>query len=423
MKVLIWDKDFALRDCGGPPGYLYKIHEYLKVNPSDEIIFYSDVVGNRIPEDGKLKLLRRILLGEIPPCVLLGKIIRRFFKKRFTNFYILFHIYYEVPILSEKEIALMNSVDYIHFHLIASVLHNYQYFKYIKAKTILTTHTPEPNIMEMEGYMPSIKKWLIYKWVRNKILKREAWGYKVVDKIMLPVPSAQEAYTLSCPILKNTFNNIQDKIFYIPTAIQKTILIDEDKKKEYAKYLPSDSFKVCFIGRHNQIKGYDKLQEIAKICWMKNRNINFIIGGSENPIKRLVDPRWIELGWVDTYALLDNIDVFILPNKQTYFDLILLEALRQGVPCIISNTGGNKWFISKNINGIYGYDYDDPESASELIIQLEKKINSPEWDEIKGNCMKLFKEHCTLRKYMDSYLSQIKLFEREEIIIHNEEKC
>lgn len=413
MKILIWDKDFALKDCGGPSGYLYKIHEYLMANPSDEIIFYSDVVGNKVHEDGKLKLVRRILSGKIPSCVLIGKFFRRFTKKYFSSFYMLFHVYYEVSVLSEEDIALMNSVDYIHFHLVASVLRNCKYFKHIKAKTILTTHTPEPNIMEMEGYMPSIKKWLICKWIRNKILKREALGYKVVNKVMLPVPSAQEAYTLSCPILKNTFESIQDKIFYVPTAMQETILINKYKKKEYAKYLSSSSFKVCFIGRHNQIKGYDKLQEIAKACWKKDFNVNFVIGGLEKPIKRLSDPRWIELGWVDTYALLDNIDVFILPNKQTYFDLILLEALRQGVPCIISNTGGNKWFINKKINGIYGYDYDDTETASELIMQLGEKINTPEWDEIKGNCIKLFKEHCVLSKYMDSYLSQIRHFEGE----------
>lgn len=408
MKILIWDKDFSLKDTGGPAGYLYKIHEYLKQNHSDEIIFYSDVFTDKSVEDGKLKTLKRVLFGKIPLRVLWGKIIRRLTQKTFENFQMLFHAYYAIPPLSEKEIALMNSVDYIHFHIISSVLSYYPYFRCIDSKTILTTHTPEPNITEIEGYRPSVKRLTRYKWIKNNILKREAFGYRVVDYIMLPVPTAQEAYTSNCTILKKAFGGLQDKIFYVPTAIQESITINEEKNKEYAEKLSSYSFKVCFIGRHNQIKGYDKLQDIAKACWQRNPNITFVIGGLEKPLTRLEDSRWIELGWIDTSALLKNIDIFILPNKQTYFDLILLEVMRQGVPCVISNTGGNKWFIEKEIYGIYGYEYNDVDAAAKLIIQLSHKANSPEWDEISNNCLEEFKDNYTMKRYIDTYLSQIR---------------
>jgi len=36
------------------------------------------------------------------------------------------------------------------------------------------------------------------------------------------------------------------------------------------------------------------------------------------------------------------IDVFVLPNRMTYFDLVLLEVMSAGVPVIASATGGNK---------------------------------------------------------------------------------
>lgn len=408
MKILIWDKDFLLKDTGGPSGYLYNIHEYLKQNPIDEIIFYSDVLTDKSVENSKLETLKRTLLGKIPLRVLWGKIIRRLIHKSFRNVFRLFQVYYTISPLSEEEINLMNSVDYVHFHMLSSVLHYYPYFKNIKAKTILTTHTPEPNIMEIEGAMPSVKKLTQHKWIKNKIIERESVGYKSVDYIMLPVPTAQEVYISNCTILEQIFNRIQNKIFYVTTAIQETFLIDEEKNKKYEKKLSSFPFKVCFIGRHNQIKGYDKLQDIARICWQKNSNITFVIGGEEKPLTRLNDPRWIELGWVNTNALLKNIDMFILPNKQTYFDLILLEVMRQGIPCVISNTGGNKWFINKRINGIYGYEYDNVDDAVKLIIQLSHKVNSQEWAELKNNCLDEFNTHYTMKRYIDSYLGQIK---------------
>lgn len=408
MKILIWDKDIPLKDSGGPAGYLYKLHEYLKQNPTDEIIFYSDIIDNKPVQEGKFNIIKKIIVGKISLKILLGKIIRRLTKKHWGNFFRIFQVYYTFDSLSDKEIALINSVDYIHFHMLSALLHYYPYFNNISSKIILTTHTPEPNLMEIENAMPSIKNLTRHNYLKNKILKREAFGYHIADYIMLPVSTAQEAYTTNCRILKEAFCKCQDKIFYVPTAIQEDVIINEKKKKEYASILSSYSFKVCFIGRHNQIKGYDKLQEIALECWQRNPSITFVIGGMEKPLTRLNDHRWIELGWVDTSALLENIDVFILPNKQTYFDLILLEVIRQGVPCIISNTGGNKWFIDKGINGMYGYEYDNVQTAADLIIQLSNKVNTEEWIDIQNNCRGEFKANFTLDKYINSYLLQIK---------------
>ena len=39
-KILIWNKNLPLKNAGGPAGYLYNIHSYLKEYPVDEISFY-----------------------------------------------------------------------------------------------------------------------------------------------------------------------------------------------------------------------------------------------------------------------------------------------------------------------------------------------------------------------------------------------
>lgn len=42
-KVLIWD-DFPMSNMGGPMGYCYNIHEFLKIYPTQQITFLSDLL-------------------------------------------------------------------------------------------------------------------------------------------------------------------------------------------------------------------------------------------------------------------------------------------------------------------------------------------------------------------------------------------
>ena len=56
----------------------------------------------------------------------------------------------------------------------------------------------------------------------------------------------------------------------------------------------------------------------------KNNKTKFLIAWKEYPIKWLNNDRWIEIWWTDKpYEIIKASDIFILPNKETYFDLIL----------------------------------------------------------------------------------------------------
>lgn len=45
-KVLIWD-DFPMSNIGGPMGYCYNIHEYLKDHPTKQITFFVRLVTGK----------------------------------------------------------------------------------------------------------------------------------------------------------------------------------------------------------------------------------------------------------------------------------------------------------------------------------------------------------------------------------------
>lgn len=397
MKILIWDKDTRLLNTGGPSGYLYNIHEYLKNNSSDEVYFYSDIIEkdntskeNIIKEDNWI-----------------SKIFFRHSSLKFI--YTLFSAFFRSKKLNPTEIKLINRFDYVHFHWLSEVLKYHRSLEKTNAKIILTTHTPEPLIDEV--IHNSGKKLYILQsnLIRNIFIKREIKAFEYVDYIMFPSKYSSEVYTNVSILYKKAFVKLNKKFFYVPTAIT-----DISTEKKYSKFIKNkiDDLNVCYIGRHNEIKGYDKLKKIAIEVWKEISNIHFYIGGKEGPLYGLDDFRWHELGWVNTYDLLHDIDVFILPNKETYYDLILLEVLKSGKPVILTRTGGNKQFIDYVPNtGLFYYDYDDINSAVEQIKKVFKLKNEGYLDKIGHDNFILFKKTSCQSVYMKNYIEKIKLLE------------
>ena len=88
------------------------------------------------------------------------------------------------------------------------------------------------------------------------------------------------------------------------------------------------------------IKGYDRLVKIYPE--LKQRGIEVVVAGGKGGIAYPLDSGWHELGYIsDVPNLIHASDVIVIPNRNTYFDLIILEALSQGRIVISSNTGGN----------------------------------------------------------------------------------
>ena len=396
MKILIWDKGFHLKSIGGPIGYMYNIHEYIKAHGDNQLYFYSDVVSD----------INSNTNGENTGCL---KITARILRKIKFFDYLLFvmSIYHKTGDLSKKDKKLIEEFDFVHVHHLPTLMKYFSYSNY-RQKVIYTTHFPEPlfdEITKSYGY-----KWILklFPSVRNFYHKKEADAIRSIGHVMLPVAEAVEVYVNQSDVYRRLFEDIKEKMFYVPTAIFPEDAIKTNEPLLLDKYnLPNDSLKVCYIGRHNEIKGYDKLQEIARKVWDVLPNTKFIIGGKEEPMKGIKDERWIELGWVNTFALLNEIDVFILPNQQTFFDLILIEVLRQGVPCIISNTGGNKWFEQFNLEGLKIFDYNNVATAVSLVGYFKNAKDNKMLSKLGQSNHKFFVDNLTVGKYISNYINQV----------------
>lgn len=232
----------------------------------------------------------------------------------------------------------------IHVHTVGDAVKVANTLARVRARDIklmLTCHTPEaPSDEYYKTYLEQGHSRKRAEEVRKYWQVLEKRAFERSDILVFPSKEAMEP-------LKATMDGFSDiisnkDIRFIASGAKELIstLTREEAKKKYGV---EGKFVVGYVGRHNEIKGYDILQEAAKKVLNANKDICFLIGGTQgNTFKPLNHDRWIEAGWVNPADLFMALDVFILPNRMTYFDLVLLEVMSMGIPVIASNTGGNK---------------------------------------------------------------------------------
>lgn len=387
---------------GGPIGYLAK----LKKGITDKNIkfIYKGDCENIINSSHYYKSYANKILKNIYS----NKFAKKITKKLLQNFYVNYVIKrYEFNNffnqLNSKEIKS------IHFHTTSDIYTFNKMFPENKAIKILTSHCPEPPADEKiqgYGFLNKKNKDILY----NFFLEVDKKAFKSSDYLIFPSENSMEPYYKSLDDFSNLIKKA--KIKYLYTGTPK-LEIFEKKESVIDRYNLRGQFVVSYVGRHNKVKGYDLLQKAAEILWNNGYNISFLIAGKEEPIKGLTDKRWIEVGWTkDPGSLINASDVFVLPNRQTYFDLILLEVLSLGKPIIASNTGGNKDFFEKT-KGVIPFESENVGSLVKAIIRL---YNSNNLESLGKENLELYYALFTIEKMAINYQKLIDEIYRENNI-------
>ena len=171
--------------------------------------------------------------------------------------------------------------------------------------------------------------------------------------------------------------------------------------------IPEDRFVISFVGRHISVKGYDRLVSL----FGKLSNVTVLCCGREGAVKHPDSPDWIEIGWTDDpFSYVNASDLFFLPNRETYFDLSLLETMSFGKCSLISLTGGNKIFAGREDCGIYTFGTD--EQALELVRSImetePEKIRAEEAAQVQ-----LYEEEYTVARFYDRYKDMLRKIDHE----------
>ena len=339
-KVLVYLNEFDLAPKGGQLGYNYNLKEGLSQIDGDSNIRidYIDTKNNDIVIRDKINNIKNKFLKKIV-----------FTLKRTYKYFRFFYL----PKKCKSRVSL-DSYDAVHFHSTIDLFSARNSLKNYKGKVILTSHSPTLLSKETRDVLTWFEK-IIFFWIFGGLKLIDKYSFKRADVIFFPCKDAIEPYYHSCKKFEKWICNKQ--IEYILTG-SRNLDANVSREELLKKYnVPYDSFIVSFIGRHNKIKGYDRLKKWFVELQKNYHNVYFLIAGKEEPIKGIKNKKWIEIGWTkDPYSIIKASNLFILPNRETYFDLVLLEALSLGTPCLISNTGGNKHFSNYDNSNVMIFD-------------------------------------------------------------------
>lgn len=372
MKVLIYLPVNKLAPVGGKIGVGYNIYEEIKRKNINNIDFLDDIKSSNrsVIHSQKIKWIVSFLKLFISP----GKENKDLFSK----------------------------YDIIHFHSVKDFYSARKSLKSFDGITILTSHSPVPMALEMFEDISNKAPVLANPLVLRMLRRIDQYAFEHADYIMFPCREAEEPYFNNWKQYARIHNQRADSYFYCPTGIRpiQPSRSREEIRKEYG--IDNDEFVICYVGRHNKVKGYDILKSLGERILELDDNTSFLICGKEQPIKGISDPKWHEIGWTnDAYSYIAASDVFVLPNRETYFDLIMLEVLCLGKIVIASNTGGNKFFGNNKYPGVLLYN-----SPDEAIGLLDKVSNMSlsQRRELELLNKQLFESYFTSEKYVERYL-------------------
>lgn len=379
-KCLIYLQEKKLINAGGPLGYNYNLKCGLD-NLQHNVEFLQTDAGGELTN--KLKKIK-------------NKFIRSFLKGIRDLFR---YIKLFVP-FGHKSSVDLNKYSLIHFHDTFDYYNIRRSLKKYKGKTILTTHSPIlPSVEIGQGVEKWVRIMFFYIFLFEKHIDK--YVLKRVDYIISPCENAMDSYARYW----RDFNfYTQGKVLYLLTGSNReniTSMTETEVREKYS--LSCSKFNICYLGRHNKVKGYDFLKKLA--LQINDEDIQFVIGGNLGPLYPPKSKNWKEIGFTkDALAIMKYSDVYISCNIDTYFDLATIQALSVGTIVVTRRVGGNIFFEKNSFPGVYLFD--NMEELIEIVYKL-KCLSAIEREKIKKLILINYEKYFNVIKFAEGYLEII----------------
>lgn len=386
-KVLIYMQSSELAPVGGPRGYIYNLKKELDKRNYTNIYFIENQRKVINKYKNKIEGMKKGTLKNI--FIIIKSIIKHW------------GIIYGK---NHRALVDLNEYDFVHFHSSLDMYNVRDSLKDYRGKVILSSHSPTLLSKEIYESRSNFEK-LYCGFIYNKLISMDEYAFENADYFVFPCSESEEPYYNNWDKYSIIKEKNEQKYRYVLTGIPEcSVKIGKDEiRKKYD--IPNDAFVISYVGRHNRIKGYDILQDICSEV-LKNDNVYVLVAGKEEPLKGLGHSHWIEVGWTnDPHSIIAASDVFVLPNRETYFDLVMLEVLSLGQIVVGSKTGGNNYFEKLDSDGILLF-----HDKKEAVDTLEYLIDLPEEKRMKKRQAnkRLYEENFTCEIFADKY---IKLYE------------
>ena len=376
MKALIYYNEKYIKPTGGPSGYLYNLKEYRDSVGDSEISFLSKGSLRTLCFRARNKLHKILSVDRNMP----------------ENVINIEQIKYASGIMGPYA---FDGFDIVHFHNTFDMYSQRKSLEHYKGKVILSSHSPKAYHKEYYEDFATPEEYSSYKSIFDSGEEFDKYSFSRADHIIFPCKGSEEPYYHSW----NGYSEVRDenKIIYLPTGVPRSIPKRTRAEIRHELNIPEDRFVITFIGRHCEVKGYDLLISIFE----QLDNVTVVCCGNPGHINPPNSQDWIEVGWTDDPAsYLNASDLFILPNRETYFDLSLLEAISIGKLSLISLTGGNKHFAGKEYCGLYTYETTDQAVS---IINAIKNTTPAERTALEEAQRRFYEEEYTVDKFYQRY--------------------
>ena len=197
-------------------------------------------------------------------------------------------------------------------------------------------------------------------------------------------------------IVINKYGIPAEKVFTLHNAVEPN-----EKKVEREKFVKEKI--VTFLGRVTFQKGPDYFVETAKRVMEKDPNVRFVLAGDGDMMPRIIE-RVAELGIADRFHFtgflrgsdIDKMfgmsDVYVMPSISEPFGISPLEAMRAGVPVVISKQSGvaevlqyaikvDFWDIDATADAIYGILH-YPALSKLFVSKGKEEVDNLKWENV-----------------------------------------
>jgi len=188
----------------------------------------------------------------------------------------------------------------------------------------------------------------------------------------------------------------------------------DDPLAEFITEKNENSVRIVTVGRVIPLKQqHQQLIALAPVLKKHNAKLFFVGDGSEleklqKTIKELSLSKHVFLLGErnDVKAILEKSDIFCLCSESEGLSCSIIEAMSAGLPCVVSDVGGNSELIKDDINGFL-YPFGEQEKLKSQIerLVLDKKQRETFGTTSKKIALKDFSSHTMCVNYINSYQS------------------
>jgi len=243
----------------------------------------------------------------------------------------------------------------------------------------------------LSAYSFQHRKSLIKRTFQNII------GKRLLSHAILHVTTEKEKDEVNAAVPHNRIALIPNFIFFPPLIST----VSKDKS----------CFHLLFVGRLDPVKNVEFLIDLMNQDW--NFPIQLTIMG-EGPDEYTADLQqranrndkvvWLgNLDGDDKWSTLANADLLVLPSRTENFGNVVIEALSQGTPVLISDQVGLKDYVLKNNLGWVAST--KTEEWKSILLSIWQ--NSEERERIRNEAPAIiksdFEERNLVKKYMEVY--------------------